>query len=233
MDAGENSDGSSPDEWSTEPLRSLGASALAVCAVFAVIGILLAAFGESTSGGKPDPGRTSAVGTSSPAPTPTTTPRPGPPAGVTPAPTPTPRPTPSARPTSPSPRPPSPTARPTPTRTRAPAPRGRVVIFNQTVHQGLAARFGAELDDDGWTVDAVDTWRGNVPATTVYYPDGMERLARTLMDEHPEIGRIRPAFPGISRDAITVILCKDFPVGSVAAAAPGGTGTGGLAAAAA
>jgi hypothetical protein len=92
-----------------------------------------------------------------------------------------------------------------------------VIVFNETVHRGLAARFAAQLRAEGWTIDGVDTWRGNVPATTVYYPRGMEPLARRLMADHHEVGRIRPAFAGASRTALTVILAKDFPVGSLAA----------------
>ena len=48
-------------------------------------------------------------------------------------------------------------------------------------------------------------WRGNVPETTVYYPDGKSaqatRLARDLGAD-----RIRPRVSGMRTDRLTVIL---------------------------
>lgn len=86
-----------------------------------------------------------------------------------------------------------------------------VVLFNQTTRTGLATAFQEVLEADGWTVPTVDDWRGTVPATTVYYPPGMQAGAKALMAEFPDIARIRPSFPGIPDEALTVILCKEFP----------------------
>ncbi|MGI8577465.1 MAG: LytR C-terminal domain-containing protein, partial [Nocardioidaceae bacterium] len=36
---------------------------------------------------------------------------------------------------------------------------------------GLAAQTAAELQDAGWQVVGTDNWYGNIPATTVYFPD--------------------------------------------------------------
>lgn len=92
-----------------------------------------------------------------------------------------------------------------------PAERAPVVVFNQTVRRGLAADFRDALVAAGWEVAATDDWRGTVPATTIYYPPGMQDAARALMSQFPAVERIRPAFPGIPTSQLTVILCKEFP----------------------
>jgi hypothetical protein len=106
----------------------------------------------------------------------------------------------------------TPTPVPTPTPTPTPAvPRVPVVVLNQTTVRGLAATFREELESGGWTVSGIDDFRGNVPATTVYFPPGLRPAAKALMAQFPQVGRIRPAFPGISPTHLTVILSKDFP----------------------
>ncbi len=100
---------------------------------------------------------------------------------------------------------------PTPTPTPAPVEMVPVIVLNQTSVSGLAAAFQAQLEAGGWTVAGIDDFRGNVPATTVYFPPGLRPVAKALMAQFPEIGRIRPAFPGISTTQLTVILSKDFP----------------------
>ncbi|GAA0614658.1 hypothetical protein GCM10009547_15630 [Sporichthya brevicatena] len=102
-------------------------------------------------------------------------------------------------------------AAPTPSPTPRPAAKVPVVVFNQTTVRGLAQTFADELTAGGWTVAGVDDWRGNVPATTVYFPPGLRPAAKALMAQFPQIGRIRPAFAGISTTQLTVILSKDFP----------------------
>lgn len=172
-------------------LSVLASSALAAVAVVLLVGVLILAFGEnedSTEAGAP----TAAVATPSPAPTLQLTPTPlaSPPPSASPSPSPSRSPRPSATPS---------VARPS------------VVVLNQTVVTGLAAKVRDRLEAGGWTVTGIDDFRGNVPATTVYYPPGLQAAARALMAQFPEIGRIRPAFPGISTTQLTVILGKDFP----------------------
>ena len=116
------------------------------------------------------------------------------------SPAPTPEPTATPIPT------PTPTATPTPDVVKVP-----VVVLNQTIVSGLAARFQKELEAGGWAVSDIDDFRGNVPATTVYFPPGLRPAAKALMAQFPQVGRIRPAFPGISTTQLTVILGKDFP----------------------
>ncbi|MGQ0631175.1 MAG: LytR C-terminal domain-containing protein [Sporichthyaceae bacterium] len=91
--------------------------------------------------------------------------------------------------------------------------RSPVVILNQTGRGGLAADFQSALRKSGWKVPAVGDWVGTVPATTVYYPAGMEAAAKALMVEFSQVGRIRPAFAGIPDDRLTVILAGAFPRG--------------------
>ena len=86
-----------------------------------------------------------------------------------------------------------------------------VVVLNQTVRRGLAAEFRAVLAAAGWRVGGVGNFRGNVPATTVYYPAGMKAQARALAAAFGQVDRMRPAFDGIPADKLTVILCKDYP----------------------
>ena len=107
---------------------------------------------------------------------------------------------------------PVPTLPGTPTPTPAPAvEKVPVIVLNQTPVRGLAATFQEQLEAGGWTVAGIDDFRGNVPATTVYFPPGLRPVAKALMAQFPEIGRIRPAFTGISTTQLTVILGKDFP----------------------
>jgi hypothetical protein len=87
--------------------------------------------------------------------------------------------------------------------------RAAVVVFNQTRLRGLGARFAERLRAEGWPVQAVDTWRGNVPASTVYHPPRLAAAAERLAADHPEIIRRKPAFAGLPADSLTVILTDD------------------------
>lgn len=166
-------------------LSILASSALASLAVLVLVGVLILAFGESSDDGA---GQGAEL-------VPPVTVGPTPQASATPL---TPSPTPTA----------TPTVTPTPSPTAA---RASVIVLNQTGVAGLAARVKERLEAGGWTVTGIDDFRGNVPATTVYYPRGLQAAARALMAQFPEIGRIRPAFSGISTTQLTVILSKDFP----------------------
>jgi hypothetical protein len=92
-----------------------------------------------------------------------------------------------------------------------PAPSVEVVVLNETKRRNLAAVFRDVLADAGWQVGATGNFRGNVPATTVYYPPGLKAEAEALEEAFGQVNRIRPAFPGIPTDKLTVILCKDYP----------------------
>lgn len=184
-----HSDPRPPGRRGASLLSILASSALASLAVLVLVGVLILAFGENadtqtnaSDGAELDPPVTVAPAT----PTPQVTPSPR----VTPAVTPSPSPSPS----------------PTPITARA-----SVIVLNQTAVHGLAAKVRDQLEAGGWTVTGIDSFRGNVPATTVYYPPRLKAAAEALMAQFPAIGRIRPAFPGISTTQLTVILGKDFP----------------------
>jgi hypothetical protein len=172
-------------------LSFLASSALAALAVLVLVGVLILAFGED--GEELDQIASDApVATVTPPGTPLATPETEPSATPTTAPTTTPT-------TTPSP----------PTVDKVP-----IVVLNQTGISGLAAQFQKELEAGGWEVSGIDDFRGNVPATTVYFPPGLRPVAKALMAQFPQIGRIHPAFSGISTSQLTVILGKDFPTSS-------------------
>lgn len=83
-----------------------------------------------------------------------------------------------------------------------------VEVYNMTSVSGLAGSTAAQLQDAGWQVVGIDNWRGNIPASTVYYPSGLAdegtQLANTL-----GIGRVRGAVAPMKFDRLTVILTAD------------------------
>lgn len=81
-----------------------------------------------------------------------------------------------------------------------------VVVLNQSGRPGLASRTAASLRSAGWTVSSVGNFRGAVPSTTIYYPDGALAAAQALADQLPGPDRVRPVFSGISATKLTVIL---------------------------
>lgn len=91
--------------------------------------------------------------------------------------------------------------------------RPSVVVLNQTSTSGLAGRYAARVTAAGWTVDHTGNFTGRVPATTVYYPAGYSGAAQELAAQIG-IGRIRPAFSGISTSSLTVIIADGSSSGS-------------------
>ncbi len=83
-----------------------------------------------------------------------------------------------------------------------------VEVYNNTSISGLAAATGAELQDAGWQVVGVDNWYGDIPASTVYHPDGLEDEAEQLAEELG-IERVRGAVAPMKFDRLTVILTGD------------------------
>jgi hypothetical protein len=102
--------------------------------------------------------------------------------------------------------------RPTPEPRVAPEPEGvpdvYVEVYNNTTVSGLAASTAAELQDGGWQVVGVDNWHGDIPASTVYYPDGMFDEADQLAEELG-FARVRGAVAPMKFDRLTVILTPD------------------------
>lgn len=115
----------------------------------------------------------------------------------------------SAPPPSPIPTPPPPTAG---TGTEAPArDRFEVVVLNQTRRAGLAATVAEALRADGWNVASTGNFGGMVPETTVYFPAGGEPAATELAARLPVTPRVRPVFPAIDAERLTVIITDNYP----------------------
>lgn len=83
-----------------------------------------------------------------------------------------------------------------------------VEVYNMTSVSGLASSKAAQLQDAGWQVVGIDNWRGNIPASTVYYPDGMADEATQLANSLG-ISRTRGAVAPMKFDRLTVILTTD------------------------
>lgn len=86
-----------------------------------------------------------------------------------------------------------------------------VVVFNNAGISGLAAEVGAQVDEAGWNFVAADNWYGTVPATTVYYPDGMKREGRQLALDLG-VARVQPADTqsDMSSTNLTLILTGEL-----------------------
>lgn len=108
-------------------------------------------------------------------------------------------PTPEPTATTPAPKP-KPKAKPAPVLRNVP-----VGVFNNTRTSGLARTVAAKVRAAGWTVSGVGNWRGSVPATTVYYPAGLEKQAQTLARDL-DFGRVRPRVAPMSTDRLTLVL---------------------------
>lgn len=82
-----------------------------------------------------------------------------------------------------------------------------VTVFNNTTTAGLASDVLAQVDQIGWNGLVADNWYGSVPATTVYYPEGMKREGRQLALDLG-IQRVLPADvdSDMSTENLTVIL---------------------------
>ncbi|NHC46784.1 LytR C-terminal domain-containing protein [Motilibacter aurantiacus] len=108
----------------------------------------------------------------------------------------------------------TPTPAPTPAATPTPEPSAadpqdlQVIVLNQTGRNGLAAGTAARLRAAGWSVTGVGNFRGTVPSTTVYYPDGAEAAARALAADLDGPDRVRPRFSTLSSSKLTVVLAS-------------------------
>lgn len=84
-----------------------------------------------------------------------------------------------------------------------------VEVYNNTGVSGLASSQAALLQDSGWQVVGVDNWYGDIPASTVYYPDGLYDEAQQLATELG-VGRTHEAVAPMRFDRLTVILTSDL-----------------------
>jgi hypothetical protein len=100
---------------------------------------------------------------------------------------------------------PEPTAKPT--KKKPAVQRGKVYVevYNNSGITGLAGQVAARAGGIGWQVVGSDNWYGTVPATTVYYPERLERAAKMLALDLG-IRRTAPAVDPMRLDRLTIIL---------------------------
>ncbi|MDT0200880.1 LytR C-terminal domain-containing protein [Nocardioides sp. AE5] len=108
----------------------------------------------------------------------------------------------------------SPSAEPTstPTPEEPVVERGEIFveIYNRSRINGLAGRTSTKAGDAGWQVVGVDDWQGgNIPSSTVYYPDRLKAEAQ-LLAKDLGIDRLVPAVDPMKGDRLTVILTADY-----------------------
>jgi hypothetical protein len=101
----------------------------------------------------------------------------------------------------------TPTRRPPHRPRRDPTPNIPVEVFNNAGIRGLAAQTSTALEQAGWNVVGVANWYGDIPRTTVYYPQGKKSAARELARSlHAQ--RLRPSVAPMKFDRLTVILVQ-------------------------
>lgn len=85
-------------------------------------------------------------------------------------------------------------------------------VLNDSRITGLAHRASAQLQASGWTVVTVGNFKGSpdVPATTIFYPDGDEAAAHKLADAFG-VARVLKAPSDLSNTNLTVVLARDWP----------------------
>jgi hypothetical protein len=84
-----------------------------------------------------------------------------------------------------------------------------VSVYNNSSITGLAGATAQRIGALGWKVVGSDNWYGTIPATTIYYPSGMERAGR-LLAQDLGVQRVMPSVAPMSTDRLTVILTADF-----------------------
>lgn len=83
-----------------------------------------------------------------------------------------------------------------------------VMVYNNTSITGLAGTVGAKVEQAGWHFTGTGNWHGTIPATTIYYGEGLKAAAQQLSLDLG-ISRIYPADPsaaGMLPHGLTVIL---------------------------
>nr|WP_179665488.1 LytR C-terminal domain-containing protein [Nocardioides panaciterrulae] len=85
--------------------------------------------------------------------------------------------------------------------------RGKVYVevYNNSGITGLAGQVAGRATNAGWNVVGSDNWYGSVPASTVYYPQRLEKAAKLLALDLG-IHRTKPAVDPMRLDRLTVIL---------------------------
>jgi hypothetical protein len=108
---------------------------------------------------------------------------------------------------SPSSDPPAKQSKPQTKPKKPPVQRGKVYVevYNNSSVSGLAGQVAERATGMGWAVVGSDNWYGTIPATTVYYPQQLERAAKTLALDLG-VQRTAPAVAPMRFDRLTLIL---------------------------
>ncbi len=103
-------------------------------------------------------------------------------------------------------------AAPTETVTEQPPPdvKAPVRVLNAARVEGLAGRAADTLRADGWEVSGADNFSGEVTATTIFVPAGLEDAAATLSRTYPALTVIEPAREGMGAGELTLVLAQDI-----------------------
>jgi hypothetical protein len=81
-----------------------------------------------------------------------------------------------------------------------------VEVYNNAGITGLADSVGGQATAVGWQVVGTDNWYGgNIPTSTVYYPERLQRPAKQLALDLG-IERLAPAVGAMRLDRLTLIL---------------------------
>jgi hypothetical protein len=80
-----------------------------------------------------------------------------------------------------------------------------VIVLNASETPGLARGIAATAKESGWTIAEVGNWIYPAVVNAVYYPDGRQAEAEQLSGDI-SVESVRPARPGMSTDALTVLL---------------------------
>lgn len=85
-------------------------------------------------------------------------------------------------------------------------------VLNDSRIKGLAARATKEFRSAGWVVSTIGNFQGDtdVPATTIFYPDGEEPAAARLAAAFG-VARVLQAPASLSSQHLTVVLARDWP----------------------
>ena len=92
---------------------------------------------------------------------------------------------------------------------KPPVQRGKVYVevYNNSGVTGLAGRVADSATGMGWAVVGTDNWYGTIQSTTVYYPQKLQRAAKTLALDLG-IHRTAPAVAPMRFDRLTLILTE-------------------------
>ncbi|MDO9379565.1 MAG: LytR C-terminal domain-containing protein [Nocardioidaceae bacterium] len=86
-------------------------------------------------------------------------------------------------------------------------PRAYVEVFNNTRTSGLASSASDRVQGAGWKVVGTDNWFGDIPETTVYYPERLKAQAELLAADL-DVDRVKPSVDPMKFDRLTLILTQ-------------------------